>query len=240
MENQMKKPLADLHNASANSAALSRKVLVAGASGLVGGMILSRLLEDSTVTEVHALVRRELTIRHSKLRTHQVDFKAIPSLPPLDEVYLALGTTISQAGSRAAFRVVDFDANLAVARAALAAGARRIGLVSAYGANAQSMLFYARVKGELEDALTALSAETLVIVRPSLLLGDRDSLHQATRRAEKIGICASAILGPILPRNYRPVEARKVANTLLGMVPVTQGKLVLQPENIQNFAARPF
>ena len=102
-----------------------------------------------------------------------VDFRAIPPLPPLDEAYLALGTTIKQAGSREAFRAVDLDANLAVTRAALGAGARRVGLVSAMGADAASTVFYNRTKGELEDALKALPLETLVIARPSLLAGDR-------------------------------------------------------------------
>jgi len=76
---------------------------------------------------------------------------------------------------------VDFDANLAVARAAISAGARRAGLVSAMGASAKSGIFYSRTKGELEDALVALAFEGLVIARPSMLAGDRGSLGQPVR-----------------------------------------------------------
>src|SRR6266481_703419 len=111
------------------------------------------LLADDSVKNIHALGRRALDRQHSKLVYHVVDFVALPLLPPADEAYLALGTTIKVAGSQAAFRAVDFDANLAVARAAKAAGARRIGLVSAMGADAHSRIFYSRVKGELEEAL---------------------------------------------------------------------------------------
>lgn len=214
-----------------------RKVLLAGATGLVGGFLLRGLLDDATVGEVHALVRRELAIRHPKLVTHQVDFRAIPLLPPVDEAYLALGTTIRQAGSQAAFRAVDFEANLAVAKAALAAGAKRIGLVSANGASVNSSIFYSRIKGELEDALTSLAPETLVIARPSYLLGDRDSLQQAVRNGEKVGIWLSNLLGPLLPAHYRPVEAQRVANGLLAKLPSSQGKVILMSGDLQHFTS---
>src|SRR5581483_6669242 len=105
---------------------------------------------------------------------------ALPPLPPVDEVYLALGTTIKVAGSQAAFRAVDYDANLAVARAALAAGARRCGLVSAMGADAKSKVFYNRVKGELEEAL-ALS-RTICSVSAKFFYPDIIAIHTAIRK----------------------------------------------------------
>ena len=110
-----------------------RTVLLAGATGLVGGLMIEALLADPQVTTVHALSRRALRISHAKLRVHLVDFQQLPELPQVNEVYLALGTTIKVAGSQAAFRAVDLDANLAVAVAAVAAGARRVGVVSAAG-----------------------------------------------------------------------------------------------------------
>ena len=212
-----------------------RRIALAGATGLVGSHILHALLDDVTVAEVHVLGRRGLSFRHNKLTTHVVDFRAIPPLPPVDEVYLALGTTIRQAGSQAAFRAVDFDANYAVAKAGVEAGARRIGVVSAMQADSKSSMFYNRVKGELEDALTALAPETLVIARPSFLLGNRNDLNQPVRHGEKMGILLSKLLSPILPTNYRPVEARRVANALLATVPFSRGKVVLLSGDIQHF-----
>lgn len=215
-----------------------RRVLIAGATGLVGSSILRGLLEDDSVAEVHALCRREFGIRHPKLAMHVVDFQTIPSLPPMDEIYLALGTTIKQAGSQAAFRSVDFDANLAVAKAGLQAGARRIGLVSAMAANARSRVFYNRVKGELEDALQALSPGTLVIARPSFLLGNREALNQPARFGEKLGIGLSKMLKPLLPANYRPVAASRVARALLANVPLSRGKRLLLSGELQHFGGR--
>ena len=155
---------------------MARSVALAGATGLVGREILRGLVADPSVAAIHVLGRRTVEAL-PKVTSHLVDFRALPALPRLDEAYLALGTTIKSAGSREAFRAVDFDANLAVAKAARSAGARRIGLVSAMGANARSRIFYSRVKGELEDALTALRFERIVIARPSMLAGDRESLR---------------------------------------------------------------
>lgn len=210
-----------------------RVVALAGATGLVGRAILGRLLADESVAAVHALGRREPDIVHAKLTPHVVDFAALPPLPPLDEVYLALGTTIKTAGSQAAFRAVDFDANLAVARAALAAGARRAGLVSSMGADAKSRIFYNHVKGEIEDALTRLPFEGLVIVRPSLLVGDRSALGQPVRTAERVATAVSKLLGPLVPANYRPIAAAHVARALLARLPTARGRLVLLSGEMQ-------
>jgi uncharacterized protein YbjT (DUF2867 family) len=156
-----------------------------------------------------------------------VDFRAILPLPAADEVYLALGTTIKVAGSREAFRAVDFEANLAVARAAYDAGARRIGMVSSMGANANSSVFYSRVKGELEDAILRLEVAATVVVRPSLLLGDRQRLGQPARRGETIAAPIMNFLRVILPRNYRAISAEKVARALLKEVPSARGARVI-------------
>lgn len=205
----------------------TRSVVLAGATGLVGREILSGLLADASVATVHALVKRPLDLQHPKLTVHVVSFTALPRLPAVDEAYLALGTTIKVAGSQAAFRAVDFDANLAVARAAKDVGARRVGLVSAMGANAHSSIFYNRVKGELEEALKVLGFEGLVIARPSLLTGDREMLGQPPRAGEKLSMVAGTLPRPLIPANYRPIAAADVARALLKRVPTAKGVEVL-------------
>lgn len=217
-----------------------RTALLAGATGLVGGLMLEGLLADPQVATVHALSRRALSVSHPKLRVHLVDFGKLPQLPRVDEVYLALGTTIKVAGSQAAFRAVDLDANLAVARAAASAGACRVGLVSAAGADAHSSMFYSRVKGELEDALRAMDLAALVLAQPSLLLDKREGLNQPPRLGERIAIPIAKVLAPLLPRAYRPVQARAVALALLRSLPSAQGPVVLaSDELIRIGASRP-
>lgn len=205
----------------------TRTALLAGATGLVGRGILAGLLADPQVTAVHTLGRRDDHTPHPKLAHHRVDFAALPALPAVDEVYLALGTTIKVAGSQPAFRAVDYEANLAVAKAAHAAGARRLGLVSAMGANARSSVFYNRVKGELEEALAHLGYEGLAIARPSFLNGDRTVLGQPVRSGEGLALRISSWLRPIIPANYRSIHAGDVAAALLRAVPTVHGQVVL-------------
>lgn len=216
----------------------ARTVILAGATGLVGRELLQGLLADAGVATVHALVRRPLADTHPKLAVHVVDFSALPPLPSADEVFLALGTTIKVAGSQAAFRAVDFDANLAVARAARAAGARRAGLVSAMGADPRSSVFYNRVKGELEAVLPALGFEGLVIARPSLLVGERATLGQPPRPGETVGLWVDRCLGLLIPRDYRAIRAADVAAALRQAVPASVGVQVMRSGAMQKASTR--
>ena len=210
-----------------------RRVLIAGASGLVGQHLLQALLADASVTEVLTLGRRPQPWQHVKLQPLIVDFAHLPTLPPVDEAYLVLGTTLKQAGSEAAFHAVDYTANLAVAKAALAAGAQRIALVSAAGADARSHFFYNRTKGELELALRQLNPAGLLVARPALLLGDRAALGQPHRPLEHWSQRLMGILGPLLPVGWRPIAAETIARALTDLLPTQQGVRVLSSAELQ-------
>lgn len=191
----------------------TRTALVAGASGLVGGFLLSELLEDPLYREVVSLGRRVLPLTHPKLVQRQVDFARLgdEALPPVDDAFCCLGTTLKRAGSREAFRAVDHDAVLSFAQAARRAGARRFLVVTALGANPRSRVFYNRVKGEVEEALEKVAFESLTILQPSLLLGERAE----SRPAEHVAILVSRAVGPLLrPFAGRPIEARTVARAM--------------------------
>ena len=198
-----------------------RTALLAGATGLVGRALLPMLLASKYYQRVHVLVRRTPPdIKASaKLRIHQVDFARLPAeFPRVDDVFIALGTTIKVAGSQAAFRQVDFDFVVNTARAARAAGATRLAVVSALGADAKSRIFYNRVKGEMQDAIAQLGYESVVIAQPSMLLGDRAALGQPARSGE---LWAARLLGPlggIVPKGVRPIPARAVASALLAAI----------------------
>jgi uncharacterized protein YbjT (DUF2867 family) len=200
---------------------------VAGATGLVGGFVLRRLLDDPDVVRVIAPTRRALP-PHPKLLNPLIGGGAWPELPPLDEAYGCLGTTRKAAGSDEAFRAVDLDLTRSFARAAKAAGARRFGLVSSVGADARSRFLYPRTKAEAEAAVSGLGFESVAIVRPSFLLGERAE----SRPGEKLGIAAFRILVPLLLgplRRWRPVRAEAVGASLVdalrGRVP---GTLILE------------
>ena len=202
----------------------ARVAVVAGATGMVGRAVLARLTADKTsaYAAVHTLGRRAPELpagaQHVRLVSHVSKSLLDAEVPPADEMFIALGTTISVAGSQSAFRAVDLDAVLALARAARAAGVRRLGVVSAMGADAGSKVFYNRVKGEMEQAVSALGFDTLVIARPSLLDGERASLGQPNRRGEQLALKVMRLLKALIPRNYRAISGAQVANALVEAV----------------------
>ena len=188
-------------------------LLLAGATGLVGQAVLRQSLADARISQVIAPTRRTLPM-HPRLLNPLVDFSALPEDAPwwrVDAVICALGTTIRAAGSQAAFRTVDHDYPLAVARLARRQGAPTYVLTSAMGAHAQSRVFYSRTKGELERDLQAMDFPSLTFVRPGLLGGKRE----LRRPLEHLGIKVLAAIGPLLPRRYRVVPADSVAAALL-------------------------
>lgn len=190
----------------------NRIALVAGATGLVGREILRLLSNDDTVAELRALVRRPLPpdSMGPRVRECRTDFDRLYDHPDwfhVDWVFCALGTTMRKAGSREAFRRVDYDYPLAIAKAALEHGASHFLLVSAMGANPRSPFFYYRVKGELEEAVRALGYPSLTIARPTLLLGERPEW--------RIGEEIATRLAGLLPSRWRPVHAAQVASALV-------------------------
>ncbi|MEG2878732.1 MAG: NAD-dependent dehydratase [Comamonas sp.] len=190
------------------------KLLLAGATGLVGSHLLRLALADARITQVIAPVRRALSTTHPKLLAPVVDYDALPEDAPwwqADAVVCALGTTMKAAGSQAAFRKVDHDYPLAVARCARAHGTPTYVLNSASGANAQSRFFYNRVKGELELALAGVGFTSLTSARPGLIGGER----RESRPAERAALLALTALGPLLPRRWRICPAQTIARAML-------------------------
>lgn len=202
-------------------AAVHAVAMVAGATGLVGQEILAALLADKRYLAVHCVGRRPPAVQHPKLQFHRVDFASstdLAGLPKVDECYIALGTTIKAAGSQEAFRAVDLQAVEALALAARRAGASRLGVVSAMGADTQSRVFYNRVKGEMEVSVARMGYPSLVIARPSLIDGDRAALDQPGRAGEGIGLRLARLLRPVIPSDYRAIKARDIAHALIRAV----------------------
>jgi len=197
---------------------VTKTALIAGATGLVGGHCLVRLLRAPEYGGVVALTRRPLATTDPKLEQRVVEFDQLGregfDFPQVDDVFCCLGTTIKVAGSQAAFRQVDFVYVVSLASLALGRGAQQFLLVSSLGANPKSPIFYSRVKGETEAAVSALTFEGRQIFRPSILVGER----REQRPGERAGIAVMrgvsfAMLGPL--RKYRPIAAATVANAMV-------------------------
>lgn len=197
--------------------------LVLGATGLVGRALLERLLQDDAYTRVSVLARRPPRREHPRLAVREADFERLDAQADafaVDHVFCCLGTTLKQAGSRAAFRRVDYDYVLQAARLAARSGAGHFVWISSLGTSPDSRVFYSRVKGELEAAVAGLPLRAWSAVRPSLLLGQRSE----RRAGEAMGIVLGRAISPLLVgplRVYRPIAATRVAE---GMIALANGK----------------
>lgn len=207
-------------------------LLLFGATGLVGRHVLAQALANDTVATVTAPVRRALPTVHDKLLAPVVDFDALPEDAAwwrADAVVCALGTTMRIAGSRDAFRRVDHDYPLAVARLAHRHGTPTYVLNSAMGADSGSRFFYSRVKGEVEHALAAVGFRSLTFVRPGLIEGDREEF----RSGERFALVALRALDPVLPRQWRRNPADVIAAALLeAAVAATPGVHVVASDRL--------
>ena len=186
-------------------------LLLAGGTGLVGRSLIalakSRLIPITTVgRRITGEVENELV----------VDFSDLPSLPSADIAICTLGTTMSDAGSKAAFKGVDFDAVMAFARAAKQSGVRHFLVVTAVGADTESRAFYSRIKGAVEIELTTIGFDRLDILRPGLLLGQRQSRRFVEQFLQGVSPAIALITrGPWA--RYASISAEQLAGALLAL-----------------------
>jgi uncharacterized protein YbjT (DUF2867 family) len=196
----------------------ARSALLLGASGLVGSELLRLLAADPFYEKVRAIVRRPLESTPDGATVGVVDFdrpETYAEQLAVDDVFCCLGTTIKKAGSREAFRRVDFEIPLSVARDSRAAGATQYLVVTAVGADATSRVFYSSVKGDVEAALREIDfPRGLKIFRPSLLLGDRAESRPGERAASVVMRATRGLFAGPLAR-YRAIEAADVARAML-------------------------
>jgi uncharacterized protein YbjT (DUF2867 family) len=210
---------------------MGKTAMIAGATGLVGHHLLELLLQDPSYAKVIALSRYRLTVQNSKLENILVDFERLQTITPflqVEDVFCSLGTTIKKAGSREAFRKVDFDYVVNVATFGLSLGGRGFYVVSSMGANPQSRAFYLRVKGEMEEAVKALGYPSLGIFRPSLIAGRR----RESRLGERVALWLAKLMSPLLvgPLNkYRPNSAAAIARAMISHAGHSPGGIAIIP-----------
>lgn len=190
---------------------------IVGATGLVGKQLVLHLLENTSFDEVKIFVRRELELSHPKLKSYIVNFnnpKTWSEHLNGDVLFSTLGTTLKQAGSKDKQYEVDFTFNLNLAKTAYKNGIKQYVLVSSIGANSESKLFYTRIKGELDDAVSKIGFTNLSILRPSSLTGDRGK----KRIAEIVSIPILRFASKFILKNYRPISDQTVAKAMINAI----------------------
>lgn len=223
------------------SAAKPRVALVLGASGLIGKSIVRLALADPAYREVRVIVRREFPLSDPKLRVTVGDLSRLEehgSLFDADDVFCALGSTIKKAGSQEAFREVDFGYPLQAARLTGRNGGGTFLIVTSIGADRGSRVFYSRVKGEVEEAISKAGIPSVHVFRPSILLGDREEF----RLGEMIGKGAMRIASPLMLgglKKYRPIHADAVARAMIWVARQgTPGFRIYESDTIQELGSR--
>ena len=196
---------------------MNKTALLIGATGLVGGCVLDQLLQDNDYSNVIVLTRKTLNKNHPKLKEVLVNFDQVENYVndiKADVVFCCLGTTIKTAGSQDAFKKVDYEYPLRVAEIAKKNGTKKYLLISALGASKSSIVFYNRVKAEVEDAIGKLNFESFHILQPSLILGDR----RETRFGEGIAQAAAPVFDALMmgPLNkYKSIRAEQIAKAMI-------------------------
>jgi uncharacterized protein YbjT (DUF2867 family) len=215
-----------------------RSILLLGATGLVGSECLRLLSNDDAFDRVVVLSRRALDDKAltPKVEVHVMDFDHLTAAArffAVDQIICALGTTMKEAASRRRFRAVDLLYPLTAAHLGIERRASHFLLVSAHGANARSMFFYSRIKGELEAMVSALPYRSLTIARPSVLVGTREN----PRTAERI----AAALSFLAPASVRPIRASEVASALVRQAVLDEpGRRVLDSAELRGLAREQF
>ncbi|RSK33063.1 NAD(P)H-binding protein [Hymenobacter metallilatus] len=189
--------------------------LLVGATGLVGDYLLRQLLLDERFSHLKVFTRRPTGYQNPKLEEHLVDFNQPRTWNHLltgDVLFSALGTTLRQAGGQQAQYKVDYTYQFQAAKAAAENGVPAYVLVSSAGADADALVFYSRMKGELERDIKRLPFRRISILQPGVLAGSR----QQPRLGEKLGVLLATVAGTIPPlRAYRPVHGRTVAQAMI-------------------------
>jgi len=210
-----------------------KTALLVGATGLIGRHLLDFLLEDNYYQKVIVLTRKPIEV-DSKCENLVVDFDKLAEQYKeiaVDDVFCCLGTTMRIAGSKEAFRKVDFEYPLEIARLAKLNEAEKYLLVSALGAKKNSSVFYNHVKGEIEEAIASLNYSTYHIFRPSLLLGDRKEMRSGENAAKTF----FKLFGFLVPVKWKAIDAKKVAMGMLHFAKQNQhGKFIHESGELQH------
>jgi uncharacterized protein YbjT (DUF2867 family) len=218
---------------------MNKSAVVFGATGLVGKELIFELLEHSDFLSVKAIVRNTLPFSNPKLeQVIAADFTRLDQQSgslAADVFFCCVGTTIKKAGSQDAFRKVDLEIPLAVARMAESLHVPNLVIISSIGANEQSSNFYLRTKGEMEQQVKAVYHGNLKIVRPSFLMGNRAEF----RLGEKIGIYIAKALGIVMIgplRKYKGIQAWDAARAMIQSIELPKERQIIESDELHLLA----
>lgn len=218
----------------------NRTAIVFGATGLIGNLLVEELVQSEEYLVIKSFVRQATGVTETKVEEIVADFSDPESFSGKitgDDIYICLGTTIRKAGSVANMEKIDRDLPVKIATIAAANGVKRIAVVSSLGASASSANYYLRIKGEMEEGVLKLNFESISIVRPSMLLGER----KEKRAGEIVGKVVMTAFKPVLIGKllkYRAIHGSDVARAMIRLILAGQGRNIIESGELQKLSSR--
>jgi len=212
------------------------KILLIGASGLIGSKLLEQMLLDPEITSVVLFVRRPIPLEHSKIEQHIINFQDLNDYAKYftgDALVCALGTTRSKTPNQSDFREIDLVYTIAAAKLAKDNGIKQIHLISSMGANPKSKVFYSALKGEIENLIIGLKFDKTTIYRPSILIGERSESRPIEKLSQKLNWLYDPLLFGSL-KKYRSIRAEQVATKIISEIKKNnKGVVILDSSEIK-------
>ena len=218
----------------------NRTAIVFGATGMIGGYLVEELIQNMRYTAIKVFTRKSLNIQHIKVIEHVVDAENLKSYEDMirgDDLFICLGTTRKKAGSTKRYEEIDRDLPVNIAKASVGKGVKRVAVVSSLGANSRSRNSYSRIKGEMEAGISELAFDATVIVRPSLLLGNRSEFRFGERMATVVMKAFSFLFRGRLAI-YRAIEGRDVARAMIDLIATRSSKKIFLSDELREIAER--
>jgi len=213
-----------------------KKAIVIGATGLIGSELLRQLLADSNYSEVKVLTRRSTGVIHSKLKEVLINFDELDNYKSEvvgDVLFSTMGTTMKKAGSQEVQYKIDYTYQYNMAKLASDNGVKNLVLLSSAGASSKSKVFYSRIKGELDEAVQKLNFDSVAIIRPSMLAGNRKEFRLAEKIFTPIMYGFSWIPGI---RKFRPIKDTVVAKAMINSTKTELGVQIIELEDVFKMA----
>jgi uncharacterized protein YbjT (DUF2867 family) len=215
-----------------------RKALIFGSTGLIGNLLLEELVQSENYSGIRIFVRQSTGVIEPKVEEVTIDFSALDIFSQFitgDDLFLCLGTTIKKAGSVKKMEEIDRDLPVRIAKLASTNNVKRVAVVSSLGASASARNYYLRIKGEMEEGIIKLNFESIAIVRPSMLLGER----KEKRSGETVGKIVMKTFKQLLMgklRKFRAIHGRDVARAMIAILQKEQVKNIYESDEIQKIA----
>ena len=213
---------------------IKNQVILFGATGLIGSQVLQFLLNDSYFENIIAITRNPVLIKHKKLKVRHINFSNLKEIEDCIKgssfVFSAIGTTQSKVkGDKKLYRESDFDITYNIGRACQTHCIEKFLFISSSGADSSSLNFYLKLKGEVEEVVSKLNLKSLIILRPSLLLGSRNEF----RFGEKIAQIIMPLFSAFLPSHFKPISSMSVAKVMVSFSKLKHsGNKIVQNQEI--------